>query len=64
MPDINVSKIGGSRTDITIKLDDGTKVSVAVASGGSKVTVTTPEGETSTTRFDNDGNERSPGGDK
>jgi len=64
MPDIKVDKIGGSRTDVSIKLDDGTKIRVAVASGGSKVTVTTPEGETTTTRFDNDGNERPAGGEK
>jgi len=44
-----------------IKVD---KIRVAVASGGSKVTVTTPEGETTTTRFDNDGNERPAGGEK
>lgn len=64
MPDINVSKIGSSRTDVVIKMDDGTKIRVAVASGGSKVTVTTPEGETTTTSFDSDGNERTPGGEK
>jgi len=64
MPDIKVDKIGGSRTDVSIKLDDGTNIRVAVASGGSKVTVTTPEGETTTTRFDNDGNERPAGGEK
>lgn len=64
MPDINVNKISGTRTDISIKLDDGTKIRVAVASGGSRVTVTTPEGETTTTQYDSDGNERTPDGGK
>lgn len=64
MPDVSATKIGGSRTDITIKLDDGTKVRVAVASGGSKVTVTDPNGNTTTTSFDKDGNEREPSGGK
>ena len=55
MPDINVSNLGGGRQNISIKMEDGSKVMVQVRPGKTKVTTTDSSGNTSSETHDTSG---------